>query len=58
MNDTFIILTDTKENLGASSPGRSWVTVTMEVDENNVLTVAVKDNQSGTELISGQKISQ
>lgn len=57
MNDTFI-LTDTKENLGASSPGRSWVTVTMEVDENNVLTVAVKDNQSGTELISGQKISQ
>lgn len=56
MNDTFI-LTDTKENLGASSPGRSWVTVTMEVDENNVLTVAVKDNQSGTELISGQKIS-
>lgn len=57
MNDTFF-LTDTKENLGASSPGRSWVTVTMEVDENNVLTVAVKDNQSGTELISGQKISQ
>lgn len=57
MNDTFI-LTDTKENLGASSPVRSWVTVTMEVDENNVLIVAVKDNQSGTELISGQKISQ
>lgn len=57
MNDTFI-LTDIKENLGASSPGRSWVTVTMEVDENNVLTVAVKDNYSGTELISGQKISQ
>lgn len=57
MNDTFF-LTDTKENLGASSPGRSWVTVTMEVDENNVLIVAVKDNQSGTELISGQKISQ
>lgn len=57
MNDTFI-LTDTKENLGASSPGRTWVTVTMEVDENNVLIVAVKDNQSGTELISGQKISQ
>lgn len=57
MNDTFI-LTDTKENLEASSPGRSWVTVTMEVDENNVLIVAVKDNQSGTELISGQKISQ
>lgn len=57
MNDTFI-LTDIKENLGASSPGRSWVTVTMEVDENNVLIVAVKDNQSGTELISGQKISQ
>lgn len=57
MNDTFI-LTDTKKNLGASSPGRSWVTVSMEVDENNVLTVAVKDNQSGTELISGQKISQ
>lgn len=56
MNDTFI-LTDIKENLGASSPGRSWVTVTMEVDENNVLIVAVKDNQSGTELISGQKIS-
>lgn len=57
MNDTFILI-DTKENLGAFSPGRSWVTVTMEVDENNVLIVAVKDNQSGTELISGQKISQ
>lgn len=43
MNDIFILI-DIKENFGVFFFGRFWVIVIMEVDENNVFIVVVKDN--------------